>query len=254
MKIHRKEKFLAPPRAVLLDLDNTLYSYDDSHELALRTVRNKLIGSMSISAGDFERAYVTARDEVKKNLSGTASSHSRLLYFKLMLEHLGLKSQPLLALDLEQTYWRSFLDGAKVFEGVEEFLDELRILGIPSAFVTDLTTQVQLRKMIFFGFDRLVDFVVTSEEAGADKPDARPFRIALGKIGLSGGSVWMIGDSLERDVRGARNAIGATTIQKIHKGVQSGTGPDGPDASIKEFSELRRFLLKLTTGVKNADD
>lgn len=246
MKIYSRHKFMTVPKAVLLDLDNTLYSYDEAHSKALKAVKRKLISSLSVSSNDFDSAYLAARQDVKKRLEGTAASHSRLLYFQKMSELIGLGSQPLLVLDLEQTYWRTFLDGARVFDGVVEFLDQLRLLGIQTAIVTDLTSQIQLRKLVFFGLDELIDFVVTSEEAGANKPEAAPFAIAIEKLGIQDGPVWMIGDSLEKDLHGSREAIGATTIQKVHRGVLAGTRSDGLDAAIKEFVSLNRFLTKLS--------
>ena len=39
-----------------------------------------------------------------------------------MLEIMGLGSQVLLALDLEQTYWRTFLGNAVLFEVLKNFL------------------------------------------------------------------------------------------------------------------------------------
>ena len=71
-----------------------------------------------------------------------------------------------------------FKDG-KLFDDVLEFLDDLRLLGIPMVIVTDLTAQIQFRKIVYFGLDRYFDFVVTSEEAGQDKPNAAPFELAM---------------------------------------------------------------------------
>ena len=70
-----------------------------------------------------------------------------------MLEIIGLKSQILLSLDFEQTYWRNFFVNATLFENVLEFLDEIRLLNIPLIAITDLTAQIQFRKIIYFGLD-----------------------------------------------------------------------------------------------------
>jgi histidinol phosphatase-like enzyme len=40
--------------------------------------------------------------------------------------------------------------------------------------------------------DEYFDYVVTSEEAGCDKPNARPFKIALEKLNISADKIWMI--------------------------------------------------------------
>lgn len=245
MNINDVSKFKQLPDVFLFDTDNTLYSYDQPHFDAMKAVKKKMIDMFSISGDAFEEAFSSARRHVKMRLEGQASSHSRLLYMQRMLELLGLGSQVLTALDLEQTYWRTFLGKAVLFDGVKELLDDIRILGIPAVIVKDLTAQIQFRKLVYFGLDNSFDFVVTSEEAGFDKPHASPFEMAIDKASIKGGCVWMIGDNPINDIRGAREAIGATTIQKIHSGIKVGTGACVPDASFKDFSEISRLLGRL---------
>src|SRR5690606_37908829 len=220
MKIYRQERFTRLPDAFLFDTDNTLYPYDPAHAAAQNAVRDKVVSIFSLPANDFDKAFKEARAQVKARLQQTASSHSRLIYMQRMLEIMGLGSQVLLALDLEQTYWRTFLSNAALFEGVKELLDDIRLLGIPTAIVTDLTAQIQFRKVVYFGLDNYFDYVVTSEEAGFDKPHAAPFRIAIEKMRPKGDCIWMIGDNPINDILGAREQINATTLQKLHAGVE----------------------------------
>ncbi|HVY53649.1 MAG TPA: HAD family hydrolase [Gammaproteobacteria bacterium] len=241
-KIFKPECFIQRPDAILFDTDNTLYAYDPAHEAAMKAIREKVTRMFSISAEQFDQAFAQARQEIKQRLKHTASSHSRLLYFQRMLEIIGLGSQVLLALDFEQTYWRTFLSAAELFDGVKELLDDLRLYGIPTAIVTDLTAQIQFRKIVYFGLDRYFDYIITSEEVGFDKPHPAPFKIALEKMNMQGQCIWMIGDNPVNDIQGARENIGAVTIQKIHKGVKLGEGEASPDAAISEFSDLRRLL------------
>ena len=159
-----------------------------------------------------------------------------------MLEIMGLGSQVLLALDFEQTYWRTFLSNATLFDEVKELLDDIRLLGIPTAIVTDLTAQIQFRKLVYFGLDEFFDYVVTSEEAGADKPDSRPFNVALEKLQLKPENIWMIGDSASNDMVGAHRA-GMYKIQKVHSGVKVKTSPEAiPDIVFKKYSELFKYF------------
>lgn len=245
MIFHREEAFRTPPDAVLFDTDNTLYPYDPAHKSAMDAVRAKAMRLFGIEKEKFDEAFGIARDAVKERLRDTASSHSRLLYFQRMLEIMGLGSQVLLALDMEQTYWRTFLGNAKLFDGVKEFLDDLRIAGIPTAIVTDLTAQIQFRKIVYFGLDHYFDYIVTSEEAGYDKPNNAPFEIAIQKMQPKGQCIWMIGDNHKTDIGGARKAINAVTIQKIHPGVVVGTAENEPDGLISSFEQLRPLLSRL---------
>ncbi len=246
MKIFNPERFNRLPDAILFDTDNTLYPYGPAHAAALQAIREKMVRTCTIAPEDFDKAFKEARRQIKAQLKHTASSHNRLLYLQRMLEIMGLGSQVLLALDFEQTYWRTFLSNAILFDGVKDLLEDIRLLGIPTAIVTDLTAQIQFRKMVYFGLDHYFDYIVTSEEAGFDKPHEAPFRIAVAKMQPKGDCVWMIGDNSESDIRGARKAINAVTIQKCHDEVIVGENESQPDASIHQFKELRQLLQNIT--------
>jgi putative hydrolase of the HAD superfamily len=245
LQIRNPQAFQSRPAAVLLDLDNTVYAYAPPHREAMKAVRGAMIRNYSFPEAEFDAAFARARGQVKASLGATAASHSRLLYFKAMLEAIGLGSQLQAALNLEQLYWRMFLARIEVFAGVAEFLDELRLAAIPVAVVTDLTAQIQLRKLVYLGLDHHIDVVVTSEEVGADKPDPRLFRAALQRLGAREGSAWFIGDDPVADMQGARAAIGAVTIQKLHEGVVRAEGDAAPAATLEEFPALTALLRSL---------
>jgi len=245
MKINNPSRLTRLPDAFLFDTDNTLYPYDPAHVVAQKAVCDKVVNTLAITPEQFDKAFKEARGQVKSRLKHTAASHSRLLYLQRMLEIMGLGSQVLLALDFEQTYWRTFLSNAVLFNGVKDLLDDIRLLGIPTAIVTDLTAQIQFRKIVYFGLDHYFDYIITSEEAGFDKPHEAPFQIALEKMRPKGDCIWMIGDNPVNDIQGAREKINAVTFQKKHTGVKLATGTNSADASFNEFSELRELIAKL---------
>lgn len=243
MKLLSAEKFLTPPKAIIFDTDNTLYEYEPAHLSAMNAVLRKAVNILGCSRGEFESSYNEARKEIKNRLGAVASSHSRLLYFQLTIEKLTGKSNLFATLDLEQTYWRVFLDSVVLFSGVKEFIVQVHQQGVKVAVVTDLTAQIQFRKLIFFGLDDYFDAMVTSEEAGADKPHYSPFKIALDKLKVSPDLTWMIGDSYNADMVGAK-LLNLTTLQKIHAGVSMGDCLS-QDATFSEFDELLKFTKKL---------
>jgi putative hydrolase of the HAD superfamily len=98
-----------------------------------------------------------------------------------------------------------------------------------------------------FGLDRFFDFIVTSEEAGVDKPHVAPFENAIAKIKPMGNCIWMIGDNAINDIGGAKKAISSVTLQKVHKGVTIGKGECQPDALIHDFSSLRSLLKAMAS-------
>jgi HAD superfamily hydrolase (TIGR01549 family) len=227
------------PEAVIFDTDNTLYPYEPAHKMAIESVIKKAIYIFGIRESEFIQAFENSRSEVKERLGNTASSHSRLLYFQRTIENLGMGTRILTALDFEQTYWRTFLANAKIFPGVIEFLQQLKIRGIRTANITDLTAQIQFRKMVYFGLDEYFDYVVTSEEAGCDKPDVRPFEIALHKLKIPAQKIWMIGDDQESDMVGA----GRMGMVKIKWGNDRINVTDNvPDVTFTSYKELMLLL------------
>ena len=242
-KTENSNQIIDLPKAVIFDTDNTLYPYMPAHKEATRAVEEKVEKLLCIDKVTFRLAFIEAREEIKLRLGNVASSHSRLLYMQRTIEKLNFGTRILITLDLEQTYWRTFLSNCKLFPGVLEFIHLLKSKGIVTANITDLTAQIQFRKLIYFGLDEFFDYVVTSEEAGADKPDKRPFEVALKKLQLNPESIWMIGDSPSNDMIGAHNA-GMTKVQKVHSGVDVQTSFEArPDILFKKYSELFKYFI-----------
>ena len=106
--------------------------------------------------------------------------------------------------------------------------------------ITDLTSQIQFRKIIYLGIDQYIDFIVTSEEAGAEKPNEKPFKLALSKISSNPNDVWMVGDNYGKDIVGAKQALGAVTFLKRQTKVES----EYPLADVKFqcFNELNDYF------------
>ena len=238
IKQNFKNISLRRPAAVLFDTDNTLYEYYPAKIAAEEAVCKKAKNLMGINRDTFLKYYQKSRNEIKLNLAGTASGHSRLLYFQRMIELLGFKAELLLALDLEQTFWRTFLANAPLFPDVKETLDLLKNNKIPIGVVTDLTSHIQLRKLTYFGLEDTFDAVVTSEEIGRDKPDKRNFLLLLKKLKIkTANTFWMVGDNAKSDIFGAKQ-LGAVTFQKIHAKVKIGTGENTPNFSFSSYSDL----------------
>jgi putative hydrolase of the HAD superfamily len=190
-------------KAILLDLDDTLYAYKPCHQAGYEACKVLASEKYSISNADFDTAWKIGRDKVHYDLHGQGASHSRLLYAQKASENLFGKSNPQFALDIEDTYWRVFLDTMAFNPGVEAFLQEAKDKGIKMCIVTDLTAQIQMRKWIKLDLGRFIDFLVSSEEAGIEKPGSYMFELAMEKLGVKAEECIMIGDSEEKDIKGA---------------------------------------------------
>lgn len=187
-------------KAVFLDLDNTLYPYLPCHQAGLKTawaVYKKLV--MSVPYKSFERLYDAARKDIKTTTEKQAASHSRLLYFQRMLEISCGKTFYKETLALEEAYWAGYMEKMKLNRWVLPFLKTLKKSGRAVIIVTDLTAAVQLRKVEKLRIKKYIDYLVSSEEAGIEKPADEIFRLALRKAGCLPLDAVMIGDDASKD-------------------------------------------------------
>jgi putative hydrolase of the HAD superfamily len=188
-------------KGILLDIDNTLYAYDESHKVALGVVIEVIQNKFSLSELEIDDAYHKARKMVQIELGLTAASHNRILYFQKMLEILNINSLEY-SLTIYNLYWDNFLKSMKPFTNVYTFLEKYKN---KICLVTDLTAHIQLRKIKELKLDKYISLMVSSEEAGREKPHPYMFMAALKKMNLQADEVCMIGDSFNKDIVGATN-------------------------------------------------
>ena len=182
------------PSLVVFDLDNTLYDYNRPNTFATQTLIERISSSTAIDTSNVKSALDTSRLNVKQRLGNTASSHSRLLYISEVYRVLNLTPDAEYFLNLEEIFWDSYFSQMVLFPGVIEFIQLLQKRGIPLALVTDLTSNIQYRKLVKLGLNSYFDFILTSEEAGGDKSTGFPFEL-LSKICASPlENAWFIGD------------------------------------------------------------
>lgn len=190
-------------KGVLVDLDNTLYEYGPANDAGNAAALEHIARALALPKKNIEKAFGQAKAEVKEWAGNTSASHSRLLYFKRLVEMETGCTRGQLALEAEDVFWDAFLNGMRPKPGAGKFLSLLKEEGLKVVVVSDLTCQIQLRKLLRLGLEDKVDLLVTSEEAGAEKPGPRIFQLALKRCGLQAGQVVLIGDDDGRDRVGA---------------------------------------------------
>ncbi len=200
-------------QAVLFDIDDTLYPYAPCNEAGEAGMREALAAmtGVPLSPADFPEQLALAKRHVKACNAGTAACHSRMLYAHRLCELYGCFSAGN-ALRLYDAYWEAYLAQMRLFPGALEVLLALRGRGVKLGFCTDLTAHIQMRKLVALGIPAIADAVVTSEEAGAEKPDPRPFRLLLEKLGVAPEQALMVGDDYRKDILGAQ-ALGIAAVQ-----------------------------------------
>lgn len=182
------------PQLVLVDLDNTLYDYDFANKAGEKALNTYIASAINQSSKFISTEISKARVRLKSRLGDVAASHSRLLYVREFLNSNQIQIHASFALECEQVFWREYLNNSTLYPGAHDFLVYLRLKKTKLVLVTDLTTNIQLRKLAWLELDRVFDLIVTSEEAGGDKKSGLPedlLRILLDPIPQI---TWSIGD------------------------------------------------------------
>lgn len=229
--------------AVLFDLDDTLYPYGPCNEAgkaAARTAASDRGYEFATDPDTFEAFYQRGRHRAKRDVAGTAASHHRLLYFTSALEAVTGEPQPEDALALADAYWDGYLEAMSLESDVQATLETLREDGLSLALITNLTTRIQLRKLTTLGLEDAFDVVLTSEEAGQEKPASVMFTLPLARLECPPSRAILVGDSIPADIVGA-NAIGVESVLYCASEDPDTTGlspHETPDHHLQAFGEL----------------
>jgi FMN phosphatase YigB (HAD superfamily) len=189
-------------KGVLLDIDNTIYHYESCHKLALNSLLKELSKLINLPLEPIKHEFLKARKKVNKALYGTASSHSRFLYIQLTLEKILGFSDFYNTIKLEKLYWEIFLKKMELNVDAKKFILKCNEKNIPICCLTDLTAEIQFKKLLKLNLENRIKYIVTSEEVGIEKPNKKMFEKALEKLNIKANQVIMIGDSTPKDIFG----------------------------------------------------
>ena len=231
------------PKAMLLDLDNTVYAYAPCHRAGLTAAQvvAATYDKRWETVTNFTDDYNAARHTVKDRLRRQATSHCRLHYFKAQVETRFGHSNINASMRLHEAYWRAYFSTMTIDPGCLELLKEVRSWGLRLAWVTNLTTERQMLKLRALGLDMIGDYLVTSEEAGAEKPDPVVINMALNYLEVSPEQTWFVSDDLENDI-GPAQSRQLTTVW-LRRDNQPTTGA-APNFTVRDWFELRQLLLE----------
>ena len=231
------------PKGVLLDLDDTILSFNAYVDHCWRKV------SRSFSehhGGPPVPELLAAIDKARKWYWSDLERHrqgrlkldvARREVVAMALEQLGIDDRSL-AVELADSYGKEIDRHARPFPGAIDTIKQFREKKIKLALLTNGSKEFQRRKIDRFELEPLFDHIVIEGEFGVGKPDDRIFKHALGLLKLKASDVWMVGDDLDRDIAGAQKAgIYSIWVDWQKKGLPE-SSPVRPDRIVSSIAEL----------------
>ncbi len=189
-------------RAAIFDLDHTLYNFMDCHERADLAIAGYVKEHFAMEEAAYQKKLAWAMRHTEEKIGvQNASTHSRTLRYQTFLESIG-ESVFEHAYVMRNLYWDTFYQYIRVEPIVINVLEKLREKGILIGIATDMTCDVQLEKIRILGIRDRIDFLVTSEEAGEEKPGSRILDLCVTKAGVEREKCVFVGDHPRKDVVG----------------------------------------------------
>ncbi len=129
------------------------------------------------------------------------------------------------------------------FPDAIETLQTFRDRGIQMALITNGATEVQYAKIERFNLRPYFKEIVVEGEFGIGKPRPEGFLHALKSLKATPEETWMIGDSLEFDIAGAKPLGIRTAWNNWSRKPLPQTAPAVPDIEINSIKELLEMEL-----------
>lgn len=188
-------------KAVLFDLDDTLYSR--------RAAAEKVFPGMVK-----EHLYPTASDAFLKEAVAYMMAHVKrnTMIHEDMFTALLAKyppEKPYIRSNCINYYYAHFPEFVEPFPETFPLLEKLRSANIKTGLITNIPadrTVPQWAKIRALGLPEWMDVIVVSGDLGIHKPDARIFEYAAQQLGVSCSECVFVGDDPESDIGGALSA------------------------------------------------
>ena len=227
---------MRPVRALLFDLDHTLFDTEKTERRALRAVAAEVgvpLRKRTIEAYREINLHVWAEYRAGR----LTSKEMRVLRFELWLEKVNRGSHDPGA--LARLYLREFSSHGDLIEGASTTMRALSASGLRLGVVTNGIDRVQRRRLDASGLKSHFHTIVTSERAGVTKPDPRIIEIALTRMRIAAGDAIYIGDDPGVDGLAANRA----SVRFAWFNPQGKPGPRKGAVRIDhEIAQLREIL------------
>ncbi|MEM4230640.1 MAG: HAD-IA family hydrolase, partial [Candidatus Pacearchaeota archaeon] len=126
------------------------------------------------------------------------------------------------------------------YKGVVNVLKKLK-KKYKLAIISDAPRVNAWSRLLAMKIDKFFDVVVTKSDVKVQKPSSKIFNVALKKLKVKPSEAIMVGDRIERDIKGAR-ALGIKTCFARYGNPKAKKGKSRADWEIESVGELERVV------------
>ncbi len=228
---------------ILFDLDDTLFDHIGTARATLAAMAAGRPALRGVPVEDLYARYSELLEELHLQvMTGRISyQEARQQRFARLLVPYEPTVSAEAAYEFAQYYYGHYQQLRRPVAGALALLQALKPkhkIGI----VTNNRLAEQQEKLRYLSMSELVDALITSEEVGVLKPDARIYEVALARLGASPAQTVMVGDNWQADVVGAL-AAGIRPLWLNRTGAARPLPHVAEVTSLEPLAEVLRQLL-----------
>jgi len=221
-------------KAIFFDVDDTLVDHKECEKQALQNIFTKI-------GVPYENRFQEVFRPIEKRLW-----YDRTKTLEEIV--LGRFEELFTALNIPNTDYAAaneyFVEGlAKtrvLFADAYDVVSYLHGKGYKLGVVTNGLSILQKQRILDTPIGKFIDDIIVSEESGVPKPHPKIFQLLLKRMKLKNTEVIMVGDMLDKDIRGAHSAgMKAVWINRKNKPNESEIIPE---YEVKTLSDLKEIF------------
>jgi putative hydrolase of the HAD superfamily len=222
-------------KAVIFDIDNTLVDFLDMKKRCIDPAVDSMIA----------KGLCMRREDAQKKIYELYRIYGMeyKLIFQEFLKSVGQYDYRILSAGIVAYRQKRKV---KPYPGIPAVLRELMKRGIKLAVVSDAPNLKAWIRLTYMKLEGYFPVVVAYDDTNLTKPAKLPFQKAIAELGVKAGECMMVGDSVERDMEGAR-IMGFTSCFARYGNGNVEKGKSGADYEAKKPADIIRIIDRLNS-------
>lgn len=192
-------------KAVFFDADDTIVDHKKCEKKALKYLFNNI-------QKEYKEQYQDIFRPLDRNLWNSIANNSNPVSkeeipeyrFKEFFKRINLKYTDYKGAN--KFFQEGLANAVALTENAYDIIKYLYEKKYIICVVTNGLVKLQEPRITNSQISKYISEIIISEKVGANKPNPQIFNVLLNKLRLESSDVIMIGDSLEKDIQGAKNA------------------------------------------------
>ena len=192
-------------KGIIFDVDNTIIDHKKCEEQTLQYLFDKIGISYKNKYQDIFRPLdYKLWDDVVNNKSKIPVEkipeyRFEIFFRKIDIEYYNYKRA-------NELFMEGFKKTSALTKNAFEIVKYLYDKGYKIYIITNGLVELQMPRIMNSKIAPYISNIIVSEEVGISKPNRKIFDTLLERVNLNQNEVVMIGDSIEKDIMGAKNA------------------------------------------------